>query len=208
MKFFTSFIISFISIFNLSAQSNFLEVDLSSGKLFVPNNVNISYLQSDVYYTNYFMCYDGKFDFHANINYFFSKKMAISTSYLYAFMYNQRLNSNGYIHNCILGITYKIFEKKKFSPLLFLGSGFEYIYIKSLYDFYEYHEEMNGISLNLRLRLKYQISSNLGIFFSPQAIYGFMYYDEKISSHEFYSRTLFYFTDLGISYSFGKEKKE
>jgi len=181
--------------FVLSAQNEKPEKELNNGIEFSVGKFFSPY--------RYFQHYTAYESLNLSLTHQFSDKLGSSFNQSYGRMFDDNTNSRAFVLSSTINLSAIVLQKNKFDMKLALGTGFEQIHIKCLYDFYPLERHFYGIPIHATTYFIYHINQKIAINFNINSSYSFLFNNENsLFAHQSYYQTLFLSSNIGISWSF------
>jgi hypothetical protein len=191
-----------ILTFNLFAQNNNSEnkllngIEISGGKLYSPYR--------------YFLFYNGYENINISIYHKFSDNLGLSFSQSYGRMFDDPKYNKGIVFTSTFNFSADILKINEYHITLYAGTGLEQIHLKDHiydiddYDFYPLQKHIYGIPVRLKIAFAYKINNKFTILVNAVSRYSFMFNNEDslIYNEDYYYKTWFLSTNIGIGYRF------
>jgi hypothetical protein len=187
--------------FNLFAQNKKSEnklisaIEISGGKIYSPYR--------------YFLFFNGYENINISIYHKFSDDFGLSFSQSYGRMLDDPKIRKGLVFSSTINFSSDILKINKFNIKTYLGTGFEQIHLyntptSSWFDFYALQKHIYGIPVRLKIALAYKINNKFAILVNAVSRYSFMFNNEDslIHNEDYYYKTWFLSTNIGIGYRF------
>ncbi len=152
----------------------------------------------------FFKCYEGELGANLYGDYKLNKDYLLRTEYNFGNGYYSTYKFN--MQNLVIGIEAAMIKKHKIGLGYFIGSGIEYINLRSKED--NYNVDLFGWSIVSSLELKYRINEQISIYYYNKMLYAYMQKEINFSALNYYRHNKFWNTGVGLHYTFGKSTKE
>ncbi len=161
-------------------------------------NIYFSLGKQSTWY-RFFRDYDGLASVTAGIGYDLNQKLNVFSDIHFGWMHNEIVNGNAYDNSLSIGVNYTFFEKNKMYGTTSIGTGFEYIHMRSLHEECDFQESLIGIPVFAKLIGGYNVNDKISLYVDIKSWYSFMYNDGDFAPTGYYYKTWFMTTELGVS---------
>jgi|AntAceMinimDraft_16_1070373.scaffolds.fasta_scaffold14762_4 hypothetical protein len=191
------------------AQNNSLLDKLSielNGGIFSTKTIDL-FIRNNTQH-KYFYYFQGKENLNFVIYYQLNNRIMFSINQNYAKMFNKRTNNRSTLWTTTLNVNAILVKWKKFDIRLAVGSGFEQIHSKCLYDIYPFKNNFYGIPVKTAVSVNYSLNDKFQLLVNSDLTCNFLFYNKFIGTNSRDYQTCFNSFNFGLRYTFGKKEKQ